>query len=331
MKRRARRQRCTSKYSARTTFTSSCRTTASPNRPRSTNGLHRGRQGVRPQLVATNDVHYIEKEHHRRTSPALHRHGHDDERPEADAVPVGAVLLESPGEMKALLREFPEALNNTLDVAAVQRARSTSQRERHFFRTFGEMPERVTRRAEYLAEARARRPSQALTASKDIEHPNRRRTEHPHRGTCLEFETRRHRENRLHLITSSSSGISSDYGREHGHSRRSGRGSGAGCSSPICWRSRTWIRIRYGLLFERFLNPERVNPPDIDIDFCRRPPRRGHRIRAAEIRARLRRADHHLRHDGREDGRSATSAVSWDLTYGEGDRLAKMIPDESRR
>ncbi len=27
--------------------------------------------------------------------------------------------------------------------------------------------------------------------------------------------------------------------------------------------------IRYGLLFERFLNPERVNPPDIDIDFAR--------------------------------------------------------------
>jgi DNA polymerase-3 subunit alpha len=26
--------------------------------------------------------------------------------------------------------------------------------------------------------------------------------------------------------------------------------------------------IRYGLLFERFLNPERVNPPDIDIDFA---------------------------------------------------------------
>ena len=37
---------------------------------------------------------------------------------------------------------------------------------------------------------------------------------------------------------------------------------------PIRWESRKLDPIRYSLLFERFLNPERVSMPDIDVDFC---------------------------------------------------------------
>ena len=43
--------------------------------------------------------------------------------------------------------------------------------------------------------------------------------------------------------------------------------------SATRWRSPTSTRSQYGLLFERFLNPERISMPDIDIDFCTR--RRG--------------------------------------------------------
>ena len=57
--------------------------------------------------------------------------------------------------------------------------------------------------------------------------------------------------------------------------------------------------IDYELPFERFLNPDRVTMPDIDVDFEDEPPRRGHRLRHAQVRLGPRRPDHHLRHDAR--------------------------------
>ncbi len=97
--------------------------------------------------------------------------------------------------------------------------------------------------------------------------------------------------------------------------------------SLICWKSRTWIPIRYGLLFERFLNPERVNPPDIDIDFA--DDRRGDVIEYVREKY------------GRDSvaqiitfGTMGAKSVVRDvgrvmgLSYGECDRLAKMIPNE---
>jgi DNA polymerase-3 subunit alpha len=46
------------------------------------------------------------------------------------------------------------------------------------------------------------------------------------------------------------------------------RGSAAGSLVTYLLEIANVDPIRYGLLFERFLNPERVNPPDIDIDFA---------------------------------------------------------------
>src|SRR5205823_6077054 len=85
--------------------------------------------------------------------------------------------------------------------------------------------------------------------------------------------------------------------------------------------------IRYGLLFERFLNPERVNPPDIDIDFA--DDRRADVIEY--VRGKY----------GRDSvaqiitfGTMGAKSVVRDLArvnglgYSDGDRLAKMIPNE---
>ena len=47
-----------------------------------------------------------------------------------------------------------------------------------------------------------------------------------------------------------------------------GRGSGAGCLVAYLLGITDIDPLRFGLLFERFLNPERVSPPDFDIDFC---------------------------------------------------------------
>ena len=75
-----------------------------------------------------------------------------------------------------------------------------------------------------------------------------------------------------------------------------GRGSGAGSLVAYALTITDLDPIQFGLLFERFLNPERVSMPDFDIDFCQ--DRRGEVIdlRPAALRPRPGGADHHLRY-----------------------------------
>ena len=58
------------------------------------------------------------------------------------------------------------------------------------------------------------------------------------------------------------------WAKEHGISVGPGRGSAAGSMVAYVMGITDIDPIRYKLLFERFLNPERVSPPDIDVDFC---------------------------------------------------------------
>ena len=58
------------------------------------------------------------------------------------------------------------------------------------------------------------------------------------------------------------------YAKDHGISVGPGRGSAAGSIVSYCLEITTIDPIRYQLLFERFLNPERVSMPNIDVDFC---------------------------------------------------------------
>ena len=58
------------------------------------------------------------------------------------------------------------------------------------------------------------------------------------------------------------------YAKDHGIAVGPGRGSAAGSIVSYCLGITTIDPIRYQLLFERFLNPERVSMPDIDVDFC---------------------------------------------------------------
>ena len=83
-----------------------------------------------------------------------------------------------------------------------------------------------------------------------------------------------------------------------------GRGSGAG--SLVAWSLgiTDLDPLRYGLLFERFLNPERVSMPDFDVDFCMDGRDAVIDYVARQVRPRQRQPDHHLRHDGGQ-GRAA--------------------------
>ena len=83
-----------------------------------------------------------------------------------------------------------------------------------------------------------------------------------------------------------------------------GRGSGAGSLVAYSLNITDLDPLRYNLLFERFLNPERVSMPDFDIDFCQANRDRVIDYVKAEVRPRRGQPDRDLRHDGGE-GRAA--------------------------
>lgn len=106
-----------------------------------------------------------------------------------------------------------------------------------------------------------------------------------------------------------------------------GRGSGAGCLVAYLLRITNLDPIRFGLLFERFLNPERVSPPDFDIDFCMR--RRGEVIDYVRQKYGDQCVANIITY-GTLGAKMVIRDVSrvHDLPFAEADRLAKMIPDE---
>lgn len=106
-----------------------------------------------------------------------------------------------------------------------------------------------------------------------------------------------------------------------------GRGSAAGSMVAYCMGITDCDPIRFELLFERFLNPERISPPDIDVDFCYN--RREEVI--AYVRRRYgERAVSNIITFGTLGAKSVIRDVGrvMGMGYGEVDRIAKMIPNE---
>lgn len=108
-----------------------------------------------------------------------------------------------------------------------------------------------------------------------------------------------------------------------------GRGSAAGSLVAYALRITDIDPIRYDLIFERFLNPERISPPDIDVDFC--------------MEGRERVIQYVMDKYGRENvaqiitfgtmqSRAAIRDVgrAMGLSYGEVDRIAKLVPQFSK-
>jgi DNA polymerase-3 subunit alpha len=115
------------------------------------------------------------------------------------------------------------------------------------------------------------------------------------------------------------------YAREQGIPVGPGRGSAAGSFVAYCLRITDVDPIEYDLIFERFLNPERVSLPDIDIDFCER--------RRSEV------IEYVTRKYGRENvaqiitfgtmkARAVVRDVArvMDIPYADADRVAKAVP-----
>ena len=121
-----------------------------------------------------------------------------------------------------------------------------------------------------------------------------------------------------------------NYCRENGIAVGPGRGSAAGSIVSYCLRITNIDPIKYSLLFERFLNPERISMPDIDVDFCFE--------RRQEV------IDHVNRKYGKDRvvqivtfGTMAAKGVIrdvgrvMDLPYAFVDSIAKMIPNEQNQ
>lgn len=117
------------------------------------------------------------------------------------------------------------------------------------------------------------------------------------------------------------------YAKKNGIAVGPGRGSAAGSIVSYCLDITEIDPIRYSLIFERFLNPERVSMPDIDVDFC--------------IERRQEVIDYVIRKYGKDKvsqiitfgtlkAKAAVRDVARALnaTYAEGDEIAKAIPNE---
>jgi len=272
-------------------------------------------------LVATNDCHYLNKEEAEAHDILLCiQTGKSVDDPNRLRFSTNEFYFKSGAEMALDLGEFPEALDNTLNIA--QRCHyemKFGQYKYPVFQVVGNLSleEKLEKEARQGLEKRFVR-KEALEGS-------------------LSTELRKQYEDRLtyELKTIKEMGFAGyflivadfiDYARRSGIPVGPGRGSAAGSLTAYALKITDIDPIKYGLLFERFLNPGRVSMPDIDIDFC--------------IKNRDRVIEYVSRKYGRENvsqiitfGTMKARAVirdvgrSLNMSYAEADRIAKLIPE----
>lgn len=264
-------------------------------------------------LVATNDIHYVNAEdaeaHDFLLCIQTNKKLKDEDRMRYEG---GQYYLKSPEEMEGLFPYAKEALENTHRIAARCNVEIV----------FGE--QKVPK---YDVPA----PYDAFGYLKELcEEGLRRRypsvTEELKERLKYELDTIRNMGYVDYFL------IVWDfihYAKEHGIPVGPGRGSAAGSIVSYCLEITNIDPIRYNLLFERFLNPERVSMPDIDIDFCY--------VRRQEV------IDYVVRKYGKEKvvqiitfGTMKARAVLrdvgrvLDLPYALVDSVAKAVPRESQ-
>lgn len=204
------------------------------------------------KIVATNDCHYLNKEEARVHDILLCvQTGSNIDEQDRFKFSGDKFYFKSPAEMRHLFKDYPQAITNTLLINEMANptiklgqdllphfdppdGRSTSEYMRELVfkglaERYGNYNDEVLDRAEY-----------ELKVINDM-------------GFAAYF-----------LIVWDFI----DYARRNGISVGPGRGSAAGSIVAYCLRITDIDPLEHGLIFERFLNPERVSMPDIDIDFC---------------------------------------------------------------
>lgn len=203
-------------------------------------------------LVATNDVHYLAAEHARAHEVLLciqTQNTLDD--PNRMKFQTDEFYFKSPEKMTRDFSEVPEAIDNTIQIA------EKCNLELDFTKTYlpHYVPPEGKDREKYLIELCEEGLNEKYP---EITDDIRKRFEHE-----LEIIQK--------LGYTSYFLITRDfvhYAREKEIPVGPGRGSAAGSIISYALGITDIDPLKYGLLFERFLNPERVTLPDIDIDFC---------------------------------------------------------------
>ncbi|HPT90659.1 MAG TPA: DNA polymerase III subunit alpha [Acetivibrio sp.] len=262
-------------------------------------------------LIATNDAHYLRREDARAHEILLciqtGKSINDEDRMMFSS---DDFYIKSPEEMEELFKNIPEAISNTVSVA--QRCNVELEFNKLHLPQFsvpeGREPYEYLRSLCYQGFER-RYPEE----ERDEDKKNR-----------LEYE--------LSIIKQMGYvdyflivGDFIRYAKENGIMVGPGRGSAAGSLVAYCLEITNIDPIKYSLLFERFLNPERISMPDIDIDFCFE--------RRQEV------IDYVVEKYGKDRvaqiitfGTMAARAVirdvgrALDMPYGDVDVIAKMIP-----
>lgn len=260
-------------------------------------------------LVVTNDSHYTKKE-----DSAFHdillciQTGKTQNEKNRMKFANDEFYLKSPDEMSVLFPDYPEAMDNTIKIA--ERCNVDFTFGRHILPKYIWTDNKSSE--EYLKEL----------CLKNLRH--RYPDESPKIKERLEYE--------LSIIHSM--GFDSyflivwdfiNYARSKNIPVGPGRGSAAGSIVAFILGITDIDPLRYNLLFERFLNPERVTMPDIDVDFCY--------VRRKEVieYVKERYGEDHVAQIitfGTMKARAAIRDVGrvMDIPYAEVDKVAKLIP-----
>jgi len=273
-------------------------------------------------LVATNDSHYLcgedSKAHDVMLCVQTGAKIHDKERFRFDS---DQFFVKSAEEMEQLFQESPQVLTRTMEIA--ERCNLKLQKIENPFPEFA-VPLGHTIDTYFEQVCREGLRKRLDTAVRQLE------LRGALRSTMHDYHARLDRE--ISIIKQMKySGyflIVWDfikYARDHGIPVGPGRGSATGSLVAYAMEITNIDPLQNSLLFERFLNPERVSMPDIDVDFCMN--RRGEVI------------DYVTRKYGREqvaqiitfNTMAAKAAIkdcgrAMDMPYGDVDRIAKLIP-----
>jgi DNA polymerase III subunit alpha len=291
-----------------------------PEQKKANAGLMRMAQKLSLPLVATNDCHYLKKEDAKAHEVLLCiQTGKTLKDPDRMRFSTEEFFFRSAEEMESLFSFCPESLQNTLEIA--ERCNLELKLNELQFPQF-QIPDGETLDS-FLDKSARKGLAERLTelrAKGTIQEP-------------AEEKYRQRLQNELAMIHKMGFAgyflIVADfirYAKQKGIPVGPGRGSGAGSLVAFAMGITEIDPIVNGLLFERFLNPERVSPPDIDIDFCMD----GREEVIQYVRNKY--GEDHVAQIitfGKMQARAVIRDVgrAMDMPYGEVDRIAKLIPN----
>ena len=266
------------------------------------------------RLVAANDVHFLSRDDHEAHDVMIcigtGKLVFDEKRMRYPA----EVYFKSAEEMREVFQDIPEACDNTLEIAercnVTLSLDATSSEKYPNFEAPGGMCREAYIRQQCFEGLEERYGKERAESDQEL----RER---------LEYEIQTINDlgfNSYFLITADFI----NWAKEHGIPVGPGRGSAAGSLVAYTLGITDICPKRFGLLFERFLNPERVSPPDVDIDFCQ--TRRPEVIDYVRQKYGERCVSHIITY-GSMGAKSVIRDVArvMGVSYGEADLIAKMI------